>query len=159
MLLLYVVDNTVLSNFARIRRPDLLKLAVAPDALIPPAVRRERDLGESLGVIPRLNWQWLPVATLDNVEQARAEALRGWLDAGEAECLALAMNRNGVILTDDRAARRQATLRGVVMSGTLGVLSKLIRDGRLSLTEADEYLAAMIAQGFRSPVKSLKELR
>lgn len=155
---LYVVDNTVLSNFGRIQRPDLLELAIAPDGLIPPAVRRERELGESLGVLPRLNWQWLPVAALDTVEQGLAEALRTWLDAGEAECLAVAINRNGTIVTDDRAARRQATLRGVAVSGTLGVLRKLVSEGRLSVSEADEYLAAMMAQGFRSPVKSLEKL-
>ena len=68
------------------------------------------------------------------------------------------MNRTGVILTDDRAARQQAMLRDVAVSGTLGVLRKLVSDGRLSLSEADEYLAAMIAQGFRSPVRSVEEL-
>ena len=155
---LYVVDNTVLSNFARIQHPELLELAVAPDAITPPTVRHELRLGENLGVLPRLDWQWLPTATLDTVEQALAEELRVGMDAGEAECLALAIHRKGVIVTDDRGARQKAAQRGVEMSGTIGVLKNLVRDGHLTLAEADGYLGALIAQGFRSPVESLKQL-
>lgn len=158
MAVIYVVDNTVLSNYARIRRPDLLERAVAPNAIIPPAVKQELDLGEALGIVPRLNWQWLPVTELNTLEQALADELRVYVHAGEAECLAVAVNRKGIILTDDRGARRQGAKRGVEISGTIGVLSVLVRNNRLPVSEADNYLAAMIAGGFHSPVRSLKEL-
>jgi predicted nucleic acid-binding protein len=155
---LYVVDTTVLSNFARVRRPDLLEQAIAPHAIIPPAVRQERELGESLGLVPRLNWHWLPVATLNAIEQALSEKLRARMDAGEAECLALAISRNGIMVTDDRGARSQATLQGITVTGTVGILRELVKGARLSLAEADEVLTGMIAQGFYSPVRSLKQL-
>lgn len=44
------------------------------------------------------------------------------------------------------------------ISGTLGLLMRLIDLKALSLAEGDALLARMIAAGYRSPVTSLKEL-
>jgi predicted nucleic acid-binding protein len=44
------------------------------------------------------------------------------------------------------------------VSGTLGVLSRLVAIGALSGIEADALLATMIRAGYRSPVASLKEI-
>ncbi len=48
------------------------------------------------------------------------------VDAGEAECLAVAVTRGYTFLSDDFAARRVAKTRGVAISGTLGVLLLLV---------------------------------
>lgn len=159
MPVLYVIDNTVLSNYMRIGRPELLERAVVPNGVITPAVKEEMELGETLGILPPLNWQWLPVTTLDAVEEGLANEFRRRLDPGEAECLAVAVNRNGIIVTDDRGARQQAIARGVKTSGTIGILRMLVDVGHISLPKADEHLKAMIGEGYHSPVRSLKHLR
>lgn len=80
------------------------------------------------------------------------------LDPGEAECLSVALSRNCRFLSDDFAARRTAELKGLAVSGTLGVLARLIDAGLLSLAEADDLLAQMIDHGYRSPVRSLESI-
>ena len=80
------------------------------------------------------------------------------LDPGEASCLALAISRGLTLVTDDLAARRLAKERGVPLTGTLGILVALVRGGVLSLTEANDILAAMIRRRYWSPVDQLDGL-
>lgn len=67
-------------------------------------------------------------------------------------------HRLGYVLTDDRAARKTARLLGVRLSGTLGVLARLVDAGRISVAEADQLLGAMLRSGYRSPISSISEL-
>jgi len=80
------------------------------------------------------------------------------LDPGEASCLALAISRGLTFVTDDLAARRLAEARGVPLTGTLGILIELVRQGALPLEEANAMLSAMIERRYRSPVDRLDEL-
>jgi predicted nucleic acid-binding protein len=80
------------------------------------------------------------------------------LGLGEASCLSVAISRGFVLATDDLAARREAAKRGVRLTGTLGVLIRLVREGHLSLTAANDILRQMIAWRYRSPVTSLDDL-
>ncbi len=87
-----------------------------------------------------------------------ARVLQRQLDPGEAECLAVALQRGYRFLSDDFAARRFAEAKGLTVSGTIGVLLKSIAAGAVPLTLADQLLAEMIAHGYRAPVRSLREL-
>ena len=62
------------------------------------------------------------------------------------------------MLTDDADARRLAAALKVEISGTIGVLIKLVRREILTLEQGDRLLAEMIARGYRSPVRSLREI-
>lgn len=62
------------------------------------------------------------------------------------------------MVTDDLAARQLAHERGVPLTGTVGILLALVRDGVLSLTEANATLAEMIDRRYRSPVDRLDDL-
>ncbi len=63
-----------------------------------------------------------------------------------------------VFLSDDIAARRLAASRGVMVSGTLGVLRGLVQREFITLVEADRLLESMIEHGYRSPVRSFAGL-
>jgi predicted nucleic acid-binding protein len=154
-----LLDTTLLSNFAQARRPDLLRVALSSDAATTPAVMEELHAGESSGLVPACEWGWLRVLEPTEDERKLATDLARQLDPGEAECLAVALSRAGRFLSDDFAARRTAESRQAVVSGTLGVLTKLVEAGLLSLAEADDLLARMIGQGYRSPASSLKDLQ
>jgi predicted nucleic acid-binding protein len=63
-----------------------------------------------------------------------------------------------VFVTDDLATRQLAQERDVRLTGTVGILLALARDGSLSLVEVSAILTEMIKQRYRSPVDRLDEL-
>lgn len=153
---LLIVDTTVLSNFARIDRVDLLGLALNGSGAMTEIVYTELQAGEILGRFPVSDWGWLPIIQLTTEETALYERLTLQLDNGEASCLALALTRGGVLVTDDQAARRYALSAGVAVVGTLGMLRILVRVGRCTQSEADNLLTAMIQQGYRSLLRTCR---
>ena len=80
------------------------------------------------------------------------------LGSGQASCLAAARMRNMILATDDRAARRKVVEQGVRLTGTLGILIRLVRDAHLPLAQANKLLEEMVQQGYRSPVQELDSL-
>ncbi len=152
-----LVDNTVLSNFAHVGKPLLLKAAFEQMATTH-VVSNERETGERLGRIPVVEWNWLTVVELSAEETLEYERLLQQLDAGEASCLAIAKNRTWLVLTDDRDARRQAQEQNIAVSGTLGVLVRLVKLSLLTINEVDTLLTQMKEHGYRSPVNSIREL-
>lgn len=149
-----LADTTVLNNFAQVSRPDLLRLAF-PDLVATREVLDELLEGERLGVVPSCDWRWLEIVPLTEEESARAQAFLEHLDPGEATCLAVAQSRGWAVVTDDQAARTEARLRGLQVSGTLGALDRLVQKGHLSIEQANALLATMIAHGYRSPIRTL----
>ena len=107
---------------------------------------------------PVLDWSWLPVWTVEEAEAPQYNRLLSRLNAGEAACPAIALTRGCGILTDDRDAREVARRLKIPLSGTLGVLVRLIDIQALSLQAADAFLAQMITAGYRSPITSLQDL-
>lgn len=156
--MIFVFDTTLLSNFAHAQHAHLLHALFGPQAITTNTVLAELRQGVSLGYVPHQDWRWLTVVVLTKSEQKIAAQYREIVDAGEADCLALALARSCTLLSDDSAARRLAASAGVNVSGTLGVLRKLIADEYLTLIEADRPLGLMIDQGYRSPVRSLTDL-
>ena len=150
-------DTTVLSNFAHIERPDLLRALFSP-LLVPPSVLEELREGERRALIPRCSWEWLDVVVPTASEKALAGELRRNLGSGEADGLAVAKSRNLLILTDDLDARQQAESFGLDISGTLGCLRDLVKHSVLDVSAADLFLARMRERGYRSPVRSLRDL-
>jgi predicted nucleic acid-binding protein len=153
-----LLDTTVLSNLARIGRLDLLRLAL-PDAVTTPQVLAELEKGRQSGYLPAGPGEWPPAVQLSPPEESRLAGMRSILGDGEASCLAVLLERDGALFSDDLDARRSAHRQGIPVSGTLGVLVLLVEQGHLSLGQADECLRQIIALGYRSPVPSLAALR
>ena len=152
-----VVDNTVLSNFAHVEKPELLRQAF-DSLVVPRAVMDELAEGERLSRVPSVDWSWLSIIELTAEEQSQAEEFRQTLGRGEAECIALAQSREWMMLTDDRDARQTANEAGVLVSGTLGALMNLVRYEMVTIDEGDSLLAQMKQRGYRCPIDSLVEL-
>jgi predicted nucleic acid-binding protein len=152
-----LADTTVLNNFAQIRRTDLLGLA-SPALSAPVSVWKELELGVRRGLVPACDWSWLKILDLTEREQARADEIGRDLGPGEAACLAAAVSRGLLMLSDDWEARALGRSLGLEVSGSLGVLDRLVLRQILSLEEADAFLAEMVQRGFRSPYRSLREI-
>lgn len=153
-----LLNNTVLSNFAKMGRMDLLETAVRGRAATTEAVLQEFNEGVTLGHLPVVSLDWLPVLAMSAEEETTFELTHLRLGAGEASCLALAQHRNMRFAADDGDARGYAQRMGIPLSGTLGILVQLLREKTLTLEEGNALLSAMVQQGYRAPVADLSLL-
>ena len=96
-----------------------------------------------------------PMSTAEH--ELLGELLRTF-GAGEALCIALARHREGVVVTDDRMARRRCLEFGIRVTGTIGVLKAMSVSRTISAAEADALLAGMEKNGFYSPIRRIGDL-
>jgi predicted nucleic acid-binding protein len=152
---LVILDNTVLSNFALVKRADLV-LALWPGK----ASTTSNVLAEYLAASDKLTfppeaWQAIRVLSLTVPEETFASQLSLRLGAGERSCIAVARLRGGLFVSDDLDARRIAREYAISLSGTLGILNASVQKNLLDLQEANHILATMIAAGYRAPSSGL----
>ncbi len=158
-----VLDATVLSNFARIGQFHQLERLYAGRAwttlMVVEEIHRGIEMGYSGLEIVRRSLAptgWVPVTAPETPEeQSLYVDLLVTLGSGEASCIATGRLRNLAVATDDRAARRAAVELGVRVTGTLGILVRLVQEEHLPLAEANELLAHMRRHGYHSPIDSL----
>ena len=153
-----LLDNTVLSNFSIVCRPDLVRRAFVEQVGATDQVLQEMEDGVAIGKIPACDWDWLARVTLTPAEQVRFETLHEYLGEGDASCLAAARERGDRLATDDKDARRLALQLGISVTGTIGILAMLVKQGQISLVEGDRLLQDMAAAGYRSPLLTLADV-
>ena len=165
-LMCYYFDTVTLSNFALVDSMDLLVARYGRQLLVTHEVRTEIDDGissgfDALSVVDDLIYagKILLAPPMDTKEERKLylECLRT-LSAGEASCIVCAASREGTVVTDDYAARKHCQENGIAVTGTIGILQRLIQEGLISLDQANEKLEAMIAAGFYSPISSFKDI-
>ncbi len=155
---LVIADNTVVSNFAVIRREDVLCRMFGNTFCVTREVLTELKRGEERGIVPNRDWTWVRVLDTESPhENALFQLFSASLGKGESSCLSIAASRNLKILTDDLDARKLAYRSGIPVSGTIGILVQAVRTGILSLKEANTLLAEMISKSYFSPVDTLDE--
>jgi predicted nucleic acid-binding protein len=155
---LALLDNTVLTNFAVVGRPDLVRHLWSSSVCTTESTLAEYQAGCASGLLSPEAWAGLPILTLTREETAFAINLPPKLGAGERTCLSIAFHRQGLLITDDLDARNVAQQYGVPITGTIGILVLCVKRGCVSPDQANALLAEMVASGYRSPVVSLNEL-
>jgi hypothetical protein len=154
-----IANTTVLSNFALIQHPELIRIGCPEEVVTAAQVMEEMRRGVAKQILPPCDWDWLPVRTLDTPEEVRLfEQIHRRLGQGEAACLALAMSRGLKFLSDDTDARRWGNRAGIAVSGTIGILVRLVQSGTLTLDESNTLLTEMRQQGYYAPVEQLNDL-
>ena len=151
-----ILDNTVLSNFALVKRPDLVNSFWPGLACTTPTALGEYLSASDKIAFPVEYWSELPVLELSEQEEQLARQFSARLGAGERSCIAVAILRQGLFVSDDLDARRIARDRNVLLSGTLGILIGCVQRNLLTMAQANRLLGIMIAAGYRSPVSELK---
>ena len=150
-----LLDNTVLTNFAQTEQMDLITyLWGATSTTI--EVKQEYQHGVRLGKVPPDALGDLNIINLTEQETADASGRFSNLGAGERTCLAVALHRRGLLVTDDRPARKIAARLGVRVTGTIGILVLCVVQDLLTLPEANALLQAMITLGYYSPTTQLE---
>ena len=154
-----VFYTCVLSNFAFSGSLPLFKTLYPQSAFISDLVALENLRSIQKGYAPLAAVRqavaegWLRELSCSSPEEKRLfETLFVSLGAGEASCIAIAARRGHVFACDDRAARKEATLCGVRLTGTVGILIKAVRVGEVDLQEANAILRRMVRSGFYAPV-------
>jgi len=155
-----VVSNTSpVSNLAIIGRLDVLRLQF-DKIRIPGAVRSELSRLEHpdgrQAVEEAISQGWIEVEQV--IESHLARNLASSLDAGEAEAIALASeSASDLLIMDESAGRAAARNLGITMTGTLGILLKEKRAGRLTsmreemdrlVAEAGFFISGRVRQSF-----------
>lgn len=131
---LVISDSSTLMHLAWIGQLTLLRDLYAV-VMIPPAVWRE-VVTESKGrpggreVIQAQRSGWLIVGRL--TDESHLRMLSRELDDGEAEVLALAIERAAdLVLLDETEARRIAELYNIAKTGVIGILIRAKAEGRI----------------------------
>ena len=124
----------------------LVPVAVASELV--EGVRR----GHSVPVVADLPWAEVVAVAQDPIRRLIVD-----LDAGEREVIALALERPGCrVILDDAAARRHASVLGLQLTGTLGVLVRAKSHGLLLAVEPVldrlQTLGFRIAPGVRDAI-------
>lgn len=129
---LIISNTTPLINFAEIGRMDVLEALFGSVTITPAVVDELRVKSALFPLTARV--PALPAICI----QAPADRLlvRGYaaqVHAGEAECLALAMEHPGsLLLLDDLAARGLASANRLLFTGTLGCLTQAKKQGLIT---------------------------
>ena len=163
-----ISNTTVISNFAAAEQLELLHL-LFDKLYITSQVFDEIQAGLwdgytfysniKLLIHPFSDKGWLCLTSLTTPAELQTfDGLLTKLHTGEASCLSVALHREWVFLSDDKAARNAAVQAGTAVSGTLGVLLSLVKRKFLTPMEGDALLHRMIKHGYYSPVRSLSEL-
>ena len=153
-----LLDNTILSNFGHVKRPDILFDLWGPLLHTTRPVMEEYKNGVLGRALSARAWENLPILEPAPAEVAFAAQLPGDLGDGERSCLAIAIPRQGWIATDDLKARLVARKYGIGVTGTVGALQEAFKQQILDARAANRLLQKMIAAGYRSPVRNLGEI-
>jgi|SRR3989338_2179285 len=157
-----IFDNCVLSNFALSNSLNLIKRLYPNHSYITDFVAAENLKGIIKGyrelskIKEAIRDGWIKEIVLEATEEKTIfETLSVSLGFGEASSIAVAKVRGFVFACDDKTARREASILGVKMTGTVGILIKAVRKRIIDPKKANGILNHMIAQGFYSPVNSI----
>lgn len=156
-----VCDASVAINFAKIRRLDLLLESFEKPILIPREVfaeavvrgleKKEPDAVIIQGAIRK---------GLVMVRNARKQYTHPYLDAGEKAAISLALQEEvGTVCFDEAPARNAAKQAGLKPIGSLGILFRAIRAGKITAGEANGLLDQMIKRDYRISAGILQKFK
>jgi predicted nucleic acid-binding protein len=162
-----ISNTTVLSNFASIGQLDVLR-RLYQILYIPTEVYEEVSTGLEEGysfyqpilpaIYPFSETGWLYLVSMETEELRQFGELPSRFHKGEAACLAIALHRNWMLLTDDKATRDEAVRHRIRLSGSIGCLVLAVERGLAAPQEANEWLSEMIRLDYRSPVTDITPL-
>ena len=151
-----VLDATVLSNLAV--TDDLNVLDALPARFVTvEAVTDELQAGYDAGYdhLERA----IDATEVIAVDETPDSDVPNELDRGESYALSAAQERSGTLATDDLPARELAAERGIELTGSVGLLVRLVLRNELSMDEADAVLERWIEDArYRSPIESVHEV-
>lgn len=129
-----IISNaTPLIAFARIEQLPLMRQIVR-QVIIPEAVAKEISSYVAFGTIKLSQESWIRVEALRS--EAQMQLLLPTLDRGEAEVIALALERQAkLVLIDELAGRKVAESLQLKVTGSVGLLIQAKQIGEIQAVE------------------------
>jgi predicted nucleic acid-binding protein len=158
-----VTDANVLINFAHIGQLSMFGALEGYRFQVPTDVVEEvLDDAQRAAVLDAIARGHLEQVTVDTVEAVALFAqLRDVMGRGESSCLALAVTTGSHIASDEKKRFRR---RAIEILGeerilrTESLLLEAIRQGRITIAEADTFKATLEAHRYAMPFASFAEL-
>ncbi|MFB4289049.1 DUF3368 domain-containing protein [Nonomuraea sp. ATR24] len=153
-------DATCLSHFSRAERLDVLRDLLSGVTCLTTHVVRE-EIRAGCGAHPLLqavlDADWLGLARLDELDEIKCFVK--WVqrigseqrNLGEASVFSAAELHHGIAITDDREAVAVGRAHGLEVHGSLWILARACRDGKLNDVGAGNIVDALTATGMRLP--------
>ncbi len=158
----FIVDSSTLSNFARAGYLNLLKTLFHAGLLTTSNVIEEIERGSEKYPELRtvLNEQNLWLKVVDELTEEERSMIRNLrithkeFEAGaDASLLAVAKERNLVLITDDRYLKKVAEREGVKVVGTVEILKEAINKGLIRSAEELRQIVIDMAHAARFRLK------
>jgi predicted nucleic acid-binding protein len=150
--MIVVSDATPLNYLILIGQQDVLPI-IFSRVVAPPAVLAEMSQAGAPAIVSK--WAAAPPAWLEVIAPTTIDAALP-LGAGEVEAIALAQElKADQLLLDERRASAVAQRLGLVVTGTLSVLSLAAEQGLLNFPAA---MAALQQTNFRGPASLIEKL-
>jgi len=129
-----ISDSSTLINLAAIGRLSLLRefyeKIIVPQAVWEEVVIEGRGRPGAIEVEAARDAGWIEVATPQ--DSNLVSLLQRDLDQGEAEAIALAVERKvSIVLLDESEARRMAEIYGLAKTGVIGILLRAKLEGKI----------------------------
>ena len=158
-----VSDASVLINFIRLERLDLMARLVGWRFIVPEEVLAEiTDPDQRIVVEAALTAGGLGRDSVNTpTENAAYAELRAVMGQGEAACLAMAQARGWLVACDEKRRflwEATARLGSDRIVNTPGMLLKAIRDGIITVEKADRLKDALATHRFRVSFASFGDL-
>jgi predicted nucleic acid-binding protein len=156
-------DACILINLLRAHRLDLLG-AVPPYVFCVPteALREITHPDQQARLQEALDRGWIQETRMEAIEELQIfTQANEQLGSGESACLALAQTRTWILGTDDSKGvkwRKVISASGIQVLNTPGILLLAIRQGVLTIDQADEIKALLEANRFRMGFASFRDL-
>lgn len=151
-----VSTSSPLIHLSRLGKLANMKAAFSP-LMIPPAVRTEtivkgkfEGYGDALMLEALEREGWLKTLELSPGSERIATELADVVGAGEAEAIALALEKKERLFMDDLKGRRTAELYGVVTTTTLGLMLELLASRALTRMDYQRNVKSYSSQGWIS---------
>lgn len=124
---------------------------------IPPAVKEETIVAgrsggysDALSLVKLEEDGWLKISELSAGSRKLAAGLSDAVGKGEAEAIALAVEKKERLFMDDLKGRRMAEFYGVETTTTLGIFLELLADRALTWIDYERNVKAYGSQGWIS---------
>ncbi len=147
---MYVIDNTVLSNFAVVGKIKLLHEILKCGAFTTKEVETEFRYKRSFRGI-KIKFDVVRTNARDLEDFERVLQLTGpkGLHSGEISCILSVINgKADTVLTDDNLARKYCKREGIEVHGTVFVLVLAVKEKILTLDQAENILKEMKEKGY-----------
>jgi len=150
-----ISNSSPLIHLARLGKLGYMMKAF-PSLTIPDAVRYETiERGKNEGyrdalTLERLETKgWLKTAKFSSEESTKiAESLAKEVGRGEAEAIALALEKKERLLMDDQKGRQLAMMYGIETTTTLGIMFELLIEGVLGKADYKRNVKNYASQGW-----------